>query len=176
MLNTEPARRIAIKSPSNRSRAVPEVPFPLTRRHRLTHHSRSSAVTRPVPQAMITCSISSPTGASNIPFKRSASLASFSPADNAQGLPITFANENGYFTSKPIFSHIPAKIEVTGTPTILHVLYHSPAVAISGKIQRRNPLLFPILSFFRRRRDNSPAAPRPVENTRAVGLKSSVTR
>ena len=103
------------------------------------------------------------------------SLSAFSPADRAQGSPMTREKLKGYFTSKPIFSHIPAKIEVIGTPVILHVRYHNPAAAISGSSQRKTPLLFPIFKFFPSSRHNSPAAPSAVENTSAVGLKTRVT-
>ena len=112
MLNTEPARRIAIRSPSNRSRPSQKCPPFLNRRYRLTHHSRSEYRHQAgSPGNDYVLHIFYSNRRQQYPFKRSASLASFSPADNAQGLPITFANENRVFHPKADF-HIPAKIEV----------------------------------------------------------------
>ena len=129
-----------------------------------------SAVISTVPHAMITWSISSPTGEMRIPFKRASSLLIFSCVERTEGSPITCEKLYGYFTLKPIFSQKLANTDVTGTPVRSQVRYHNPAVANVGRIQVKKPLLSCFPAFPKISRHTSPTLPKAVENTRAVGL------
>ena len=131
---------------------------------------KRNRVTRQVPQAMITWSISSDTGARSISPRRLPRRASFSSTVSRDASPITWRKVKGYLTAQPIFSQKPAKMEVTGTPVKSQVRYHSPATAPAGNTSSSHPLLSPRVRRPVRIRHNSATPPRAVENTNAVGL------
>ena len=67
-------------------------PFLTNAKNQHPHRNSSTAIS-PVPQAMITWSMSYPRGRAAIPHSLCAKRASFSPALRLAGFPITWVNE-----------------------------------------------------------------------------------
>ena len=67
-------------------------------------------------------------------------------------------------------------MDVTGTPVSSQLLYHNPATAVMGRISMSHPFLSPKENLRLATRHRRAMPPRAVENTRAVGLYTRVSR